>query len=295
MQEIDSKIYPAKLLLFGEYSVIHGGDSLATPYEKKYAYWSYKPNHIDSRLSGFLDYLKSLHDLDLDLERFEVELEEGLYLKSNMPVGYGAGSSGSVVAAVYDRFSISSEIRDPSALKIIFSKMESFFHGSSSGLDPLVSYLDSGVYINKGEITTVQLSTNSILAKLFLFDTLESRSTGKLVSWYKTQLQEKEDFRDNIADEMTKLSSELIKQFLLQDEDKFESLFMNLSQLQSENLIPMFPSHIKDNLDRISSLTDGGFKLCGAGGGGYFLGYMPRFVADVIPNDLVKQISRIVK
>lgn len=294
MQKIDSKIYPAKLLLFGEYSVIHGGDSLAIPYGKKYACWSYEPNQIDSRLSGFLDYLESLHDLDLDLERFQSELQKGLYLKSNIPIGYGAGSSGSVVAAVYDRFSNSAETHDPLALKMIFSEMESFFHGSSSGLDPLVSYLNSGIYINKGEITTVQLSTNSILDKLFLFDTLESRSTSMLVSWYKTQLQETDDFIDNVADEMTMLSSDLIKQFLLQDEDKFESLFMDLSQLQVEFLIPMFPSHIKDNLGRITSLTDGGFKLCGAGGGGYFLGYLPSFVADAIPDDLVKHISPIV-
>ena len=77
-------------------------------------------------------------------------MKDGLYFDSSIPQGYGVGSSGALVAAIYDKYAsdkitvLENLTRDKLLkLKSIFSMMESFFHGKSSGLDPLNSYLSS--------------------------------------------------------------------------------------------------------------------------------------------------------
>ena len=50
-----------------------------------------------------------------------------------------------------------SQIQNIIVLKNIFSKMESFFHGESSGLDPVNSYLSSPILIkSKNDIKPPQ-------------------------------------------------------------------------------------------------------------------------------------------
>ena len=78
-----------------------------------------------------------------------------MYFDSSIPQGYGVGSSGALVAAIYDEYAsdkitvLENLTRDKLLqLKTIFSEMESFFHGKSSGLDPLNSYLSIPILIN---------------------------------------------------------------------------------------------------------------------------------------------------
>ncbi len=101
-------------------------------------------------LSDYLPYLKDLQEKagswdKLDLDRFESDIKNGLYFESNIPQGYGIGSSGALVAAIYDQYLINPNKNrkiltgmEISNLKEIFSRMESYFHGVSSGLDPLL-------------------------------------------------------------------------------------------------------------------------------------------------------------
>ena len=37
-------------------------------------------------------------------ERLDADLEKGMYFDSSIPMGYGVGSSGAIVAAIYDRY-----------------------------------------------------------------------------------------------------------------------------------------------------------------------------------------------
>src|SRR5690625_6608275 len=83
------------------------------------------------------------------------DIEEGMYFDSIIPQGYGVGSSGALVAAIYERYALNKiEIEQEiskeiiSELKEVFSKMESFFHGTSSGIDPLICYLNLQFLIN---------------------------------------------------------------------------------------------------------------------------------------------------
>ena len=65
------------------------------------------------------------------------------------------GVSGALVASIYDKYAqnkitvLENLTREKLLqLKEVFAQMESFFHGKSSGLDPLNSYLSLPILIN---------------------------------------------------------------------------------------------------------------------------------------------------
>ena len=70
-----------------------------------------------------------------DLVQLEKDITAGMYFDSSIPQGYGVGSSGALVAALYDKYAqdkitvLENLTREKLLkLKAIFSKMESFFH-----------------------------------------------------------------------------------------------------------------------------------------------------------------------
>ncbi len=104
-----------------------------------------------------------------NLEVLKTDVERGMYFDSSIPQGYGVGSSGALVAAIYDKYAdnkitvLENLTREKLLqLKNIFSQMESFFHGKSSGLDPLNSYLSIPILINsKDNIEATGIPTQS--------------------------------------------------------------------------------------------------------------------------------------
>ena len=101
-------------------------------------------------LFEYTKYLAGLSEglLRFDWEAIKADLDRKLYFDSNIPQGYGVGSSGALVAAFYDRYALEKTYSKDDLtsqklthLKNIFATMESHFHGQSSGLDPLNSYL----------------------------------------------------------------------------------------------------------------------------------------------------------
>ena len=142
------RTYHSKIILFGEYSMIFDATALMVPLRKFSAQWR-QASHLspeaassNASLQRFADYLSTFNEAKnaLDLLRFNHELQYNLYLDSDVPSGYGLGSSGVLVAAVYDRYALH-KLDDLLQLKALFGQMESFFHGSSSGIDPLQCYL----------------------------------------------------------------------------------------------------------------------------------------------------------
>ena len=101
------------------------------------------------------------------------------------------GSSGALVAAFYDRYALDkiSPQDDLSPeklarLKSIFAAMESYFHGQSSGLDPLNSYLSLPLLIHsKNKIEPTGIPKQNPLGKgaVFLIDT---GSSGDTAPWF---------------------------------------------------------------------------------------------------------------
>lgn len=178
--------YPAKLLLFGEHILLTGAPALAVPVPAFAGHWSWSESMVgkQKRLLEFAqsDTLKFVRGLDV--QRFQQDLSQGLFLDSNIPTGYGLGSSGALCAAIYDRY-CTEKTTDLDVLKSIFAQMEGFFHGSSSGIDPLTSYLAQPVLIENK--TEVQLAVTQSWAEpptVFLLDSTLPRQTGPLVQWF---------------------------------------------------------------------------------------------------------------
>jgi mevalonate kinase len=134
----EERTFTSKILLFGEYLLLCGAKALSIPYSKYYGYLDFDKNKeykgSNENLGKFLNYLKNINDeLNLNLAKFDNELQQGIIFKSNIPYGYGLGSSGSLSAAIYDRYAfnkISNKIsssEEINKLKTLFGKMESFF------------------------------------------------------------------------------------------------------------------------------------------------------------------------
>jgi len=178
----------SKILLFGEYALIVGSQALSIPYRELYGTFSAaaadNPSAFDSNahLKKYAAYLQQQETLRkwLDVARFKNDIASGLVFKSNIPLGYGLGSSGALVAAVYERYGRQKENNKVSLsgeqlqqLKKRFSLMESWFHGKSSGLDPLICYLQQAVKVGAdGQLQTVEIpQPETASGTLFLLDT----------------------------------------------------------------------------------------------------------------------------
>ncbi len=268
---IIDKVYPGKVLLFGEYTVIHGGDSVAIPLYKKTANWDYDDLEFESRdtIDKFIDFLVLNGIGEVKLESFSKEWKKGLFLYSNIPIGYGAGSSGSLVAAIYDCF-MNHTHKSTIDLRKVFIKMENYFHGSSSGLDPLVSFLGKAIHVEKDKVHQID-GDFPILDNLYLWDSGIGRKTAPLVKWYKEQLDK--GMKHSVNGELLPLNKSLIFSFLHSLENDFELAFKAVENFQTTYLIPMFPHSIKQRLNRIKHEYSASYKLCGAGGGGFYLIY----------------------
>jgi mevalonate kinase len=281
-------VFFGKLLLFGEYSVLAGGQAFTVPLK---AFWGkldfYDENIIASNpdvaasaedLKQFFVFLrKSPHPYAFhpDLDRLAIDLERGMYFNSNIPRGYGAGSSGALVAAIFHKyFHPVSERNHPEDfttikhLKIQLAQMESFFHGKSSGIDPLSSFLGRPIILyGQGNISLME--TGPISERWFLTDTGFPRKTGSMVNAYEEMLQSGE----LDAEKLKILNNSTLNAFISGDKDALSVQLDQLSRFQLQYMKKMIPLQLQDWWEE--GLAEGIFqlKLCGSGGGGFNIGF----------------------
>ena len=281
------KRYNGKLILFGEYSMIFGSEALLTPYYSAFGEWSSVINHPSARgfesnasIRKFYDYLCNNDGFRiLDLRRLGMELDAGLFFDSNIPLGYGVGSSGSLVAAIYDRYKLI-EINDIPKLKDFLAKMESFFHGSSSGMDPLQCYLGKPFILRQqttdnGQQTSFTMLEDDFMSEdihIFLIDTKIKSPTAPLVTRFK-ELREDETYLNKFDNEYIPTVSNCIKSLIEKKDNEFYNYLSQLSKLQIELLSHTIPEETREYF--LTDINKEGFqvKLCGAGGGGFLLGF----------------------
>ena len=192
-------LFYSKILLFGEYGIIKNSKGLSIPYNfykgglKLGDLKMDKVKDSNKSLSIFRDFLFKIDNsiVLFDFKKMSDDLSKGMYFDSTIPQGYGIGSSGALVAAFYDRYAenkitvLENLTKDKILiLKNIFSKMEAHFHGKSSGLDPLNSYLSLPILIHsKNQIETTGIPFQSSTGKgaVFLLDSGESSETAPMV------------------------------------------------------------------------------------------------------------------
>jgi mevalonate kinase len=215
----------------------------------------------------------------LDLLKMGRELERGLNFRSTIPTGYGAGSSAALTAAVYDAFALnrisrSTEISgELAALRQLMGRMESHFHGTSSGIDPVCCYTGRTIHVDGEVIRTVGIPALPDGNKFFLIDAGEKGETGPLVSDFKRKLETEQGFEEFVKHILTPLVRDCIMNLLDGSLCGLSSSIRELSGYQMKYFGPMIPGWIKRIWEQ--GLEKGSFalKLCGSGGGGYFLGF----------------------
>ena len=287
-------LFYSKILLFGEYGIIKDSKGLSIPYNFYNGALKTDENPSEDAISsnknlkGFVKYLQTV-DSDLvtfDIEQLSKDVEAGMYFDSSIPQGYGVGSSGALVAAIYDKYAqdkitVLENLTREKLLKLkeIFSAMESFFHGKSSGLDPLNSYLSLPILINSSDnIEATGIPTQSTDGKgaVFLLDSGITGETAPMVRIFMENMKQ-EGFRKMIKDQFVKHTDACVDDFLKGD---VKSLFSNTKQLSKvvlSHFKPMIPQQFHDLWQKGIETNAYYLKLCGSGGGGYILGFTQDF------------------
>ena len=264
--------FPSKIILFGEYTAIERAPVLAMPWNRFNGQWTYDWNETyASGLLEFVDYLSVHTSAFIDHERLRTAVQKGLKFESNIPQGYGLGSSGALVAAVFKNFQLTDiPTWNMSTLQSNLGLMESFFHSSSSGVDPLIAFLKQTIRLEQGQAEEVQIP-NSILSKIKLLDSGIKRDAGPLIAGYKAK-RTNSDFLKLLNLDLIPAVEDIIEAALAGDSESFQKSFISISHAQWEGFQAMIPESIKPIWKKGLDSGDYALKICGAGGGGYFMG-----------------------
>lgn len=292
-----TETFYAKILLFGEYSILCDSMGLTIPYshfkgelsfinEDKYTDYNFavRSNKLLGEFHSWLTGEGANPEFSsrLQLDLLASDIQQGLYFESTIPQGYGIGSSGALVAAIYAWYATN---RIPNTTRIsnskiqellaLFSYMEDFFHGQSSGIDPLNSYLKHPMLIRSRKdisIVGIPRDEQNKNGAIFLIDSGSPGKTGPLVSYFLEDLNHPE-FADDITRILIPVNDNCINAIIRGESDL---LFSNLRQL-SEFALSHFKRMIPESIEHIWQQgldTDNYYlKLCGSGGGGFLLGF----------------------
>ena len=286
-------LFYSKILLFGEYGIIRDSKGLSIPYNFYNGALKVDENPTaealksNESLQRFVVYLEQLQKeqsnlVTFNLENLKADVARGMYFDSSIPQGYGVGSSGALVAAIYDKYAqnkitVLENLTKEKLLqlKTIFSQMESFFHGKSSGLDPLNSYLSIPILINsKDNIEATGIPTQSYTGKgaVFLLDSGIVGETAPMVNIFMENLKDK-GFRTMLKNQFVKYTDACVENFLGGDKKSLFSNTKKLSKIVLSNFKPMIPEQFHGIWQQGIDSNDYYLKLCGSGGGGYILGF----------------------
>jgi mevalonate kinase len=289
-------LFYSKILLFGEYGIIKDSKGLSIPYNFYNGALKRDDNSSPSAVESNLNLMKFhqyLSNIDtalvvFDLAQLEDDINAGMYFDSSIPQGYGVGSSGALVAALYDKYAqdkitvLENLTREKLLkLKAIFSEMESFFPGKSSGLDPLNSYLSIPILINsKDNIEATGIPSQNTRGKgaVFLLDSGTIGETAPMVGIFMEKMKQ-EGFRTMLKNQFIKHTDACVDDFLKGD---IKSLFKNTKQLSKvvlNHFAPMIPKQFHSIWKAGIESNAYYLKLCGSGGGGYILGFTEDFQA----------------
>lgn len=282
-------LFYAKILLFGEYGIIENSQGLTLPYSfykgtLKFSdlksEFEKKSNQQLLKFANFLSTTELPENFKINTSLFIQEINKGLFFDSNIPQGYGVGSSGALVAAIFDRYSeqkydaetISKE--ELISLKAVFATMENYFHGKSSGIDPLICYMNLPILIeNKESVNKVELpESNAQKGAIFLLDSGAVGETGPMVQIFFEKMKT-EGFRKTLKEEFIRYNNACIEAFLKKEMNPFFKNLKNLSLWAYEHFRPMIPENTFNAWKKGLDTNAYYLKLCGSGGGGYILGF----------------------
>jgi len=296
--EFNMTTFYSKILLFGEYGLLKGSMGLAMPYSKYFGKLI-KPsddtilNHKELDSNSVIKKLAIaiLHQhpfsINVNIEQFLEDALLGLYFDSNIPKSYGVGSSGTLVAAIYHKYFYNFDTIDLNNIKKLkqikneLAQIESYFHGKSSGIDPLVSFLNTPTLLNApANKFNFEIPDN---LKIFLIDTQQKSSTKDFVQIFNEKWLE----RPNKLHSFIAKNNECITAMLENDDNLFP-LIKEFCLLEQKLLPKMFVwTNGITEIMRKHELNLS-IKLSGSGGGGFLLGFAKAPAYESIKNDFNK-------
>ncbi len=272
--------------MFGEYGILLNSKALSIPYfrfsgrfrmmERSAGLQKAEESGSNESLKRLLRYFKLNSNKFgfIRLEQFQEEVNQGLYFDSSIPSGSGLGSSGALTAALFNRYAIDNSINDYRKIQFYLAEIETCFHGISSGIDPLTSLLKRALLIESKEssVAMPDLSTFFDTYTLFLINAHSVGNTSDLVAQFTKSYQQTE-FREKIENEYIPIINQTIGSLIANDFGSFETQLASYSQFQLSHFERMIPDTMRNYFSYGIESGDFYLKLCGSGGGGYFLAF----------------------
>ena len=276
---MDSISFNSKILLFGEYGIMHDSNALSIPYKKFNGSLS-KSDHLseDQKISNrniesLYEYIIQedyLNDI-INSDNLKDEIDSGLYFDSNIPIGSGLGSSGALVSSIIYRYSkVDLKSFSNSEIKKIMSLVESKFHGNSSGFDPAVSYFNKPMLYSNQKIKLIERIAFKDF-KVYIIDSQIDSSTKKMIKVFEDKIS-KSEFRLFFNSKFINDTNQCINH-LINTSKLFRDSVKELSNDTLHNFQEMIPEKLKNKWKEGIKNDSYYMKLCGSGGGGFFLAY----------------------
>ena len=286
----------SKILVFGEYSVLHNGMALTIPFSKFSGSLCYPENVEESAIAvlsnkGIREFFKHILEnhtdetFKLNVDELSRELDKGLFFRSDIPQGFGLGSSGALVAAIFLRYlEKAGDFKDElkhltmdriQSLKSCLGALEGHFHGKSSGIDPLSIIINKPLLLKANkEIVKVDIPVYNESGKnvLFLLNTGMARNSEKLIKQFNNACQT-EDFQQKLKTELIAYANAGITDFLKGDTESFYRNLEKLVRFQLKEMNYLIPEKYQPLVQQGLDTKDYYLKICGSGGGGYMIGF----------------------
>lgn len=263
----DFSPFPSKLLLFGEYAILKNKPALAIPFQT-YSGQLSKHKNYKGNIDPYLIYLKENKDKFsfLAADKLNYLLQDSIGFDSNIPIGYGLGSSAALTASIAS-YCIEKEV-PINILKNNLAAMESYFHGSSSGMDPLVSYLKHGILCDeKKDLHQLDINLDTLGMHMYLYDSNLERNSKGFVQRFLANA-EQADYSSYFD-----ATQNVIKALRQQDHKRLIDKIDEISHFQLHHMSEMIPTSVRFVWSQGHQDNSYTMKLCGAGGGGYFLAF----------------------
>lgn len=287
----------AKILLFGEYSVLTGSHALTVPFKHFKGNLNYLSQAKDHRLAvasnkflkDYVQYLKKHSELNkvINVKRLEEHTQYGLFFDSDIPLGYGLGSSGAVVSSVflaYAKESVRKDLMKPEnrlELKNILGEMESFYHGKSSGIDPLSIILNKPLFFAGQDANPVELNTSNLAGiEVAVYDLGHQSTTRDLVKDFLNRYDTEESYKRKV-DKYSDFVNKCIGVFIKSDWRMFFDALQKISSYQLLLFDKMLPPKARKIMKEGIRTGNYTAKLCGSGGGGFLLLFSRHGYADI--------------
>jgi mevalonate kinase len=244
--------YLGKVLLFGEYTILNDSEALVVPLKVFSGQLKFTKNPdkkaIDSNLElkNLLRYFEE-NDLSMDYDKFKKDIDHGLFFDSTIPEYYGVGSSGALIASLFSRYTDDNyDMSHTNSANILsyLAVMESYFHGTSSGIDPLCSLFEKPIHVHSDKQVSVVGLRHSMLSSFVLYDSGISSKTKNFVLHYKEKMAG-EEFANDIIMKLKPAVDGCIKSMLTNNEDDLALHMGILSKLQYSLLSEMIPDDIR--------------------------------------------------